>query len=88
MLVLSCVNSLLVIGARYWRNLASIILWILLAVCFAADMPDSGKVAPDSGAASPSPTPEPEQLPEEGGESGETPERQGRNYNYLIYKCL
>ena len=56
-------------------------------MCFAADMPDSGRVAPDSGAASPSPTPEPEQLPEEGGESGETPERQGRNYNYMIYKC-
>lgn len=38
MLVLSCVNSLLVIGARYWRNLASIYygyywLCVLLQTC-------------------------------------------------------
>ena len=61
--------------------------WILLGVCFAPDMPDSGKVALNSDAASPSATPEPEQLPEEG-ERGETPEVQGRNDNNVIHKLI
>ena len=56
-------------------------------MCFAPDMPDSGKVAPNSDAASPSATPEPEQLPEEG-ERGETPEGQGRNHNNVIHKLV
>ena len=50
-------------------------------------MPDSGKLPPNSDAASPSATPEPEQLPEEGDRGG-TPEVQGRNYNNVVHKVI
>ena len=50
-------------------------------------MPDSGKLPPNSDTASPSATPEPEQLPEEG-DTGETPEVQGRNYNNVVHKVI
>ena len=69
------------------EGVGGVLNWILLGMCFAPDMPDSGKVALNSDAASPSATPEPEQLPEEG-ERGETPEVQGRNYNNVIHKLI